>query len=265
MMKNYLIHKVNFAFLYFICLIPLVSNATKMPHYDIQVVTELLEPYQMYNAEGKLDGFATEVVRALFKQANADADIKVMPWSRAYNTALNVKNTMIYSMTRTKEREDKFLWLGELFEEKICYWTLKNSLKNKDELNQLNLKERKFSAPRYSIIAEYLLENNYKNVYYTSNGLQSLEMLFSGRTDYILATEHSLKISVKKLNPDFSTLKRVFKQKIILSPLSIAFNINSDIAVVKHFRKAFLTIKQNGILDKLTKKWHIGKLDNICK
>ena len=135
---------------------------------------------------------------------------------------------------------------------------------NKEKINEVALKNSLFSAPRYSIIAEYLLDNNFKNVYLTSNGLQSLEMLFSGRINYILASEHSLKIEVKKLNPHFSTLTRVLNDKIVPSSISIAFNRSSDVEMVKHFQQAFLEIKKNGTLAKVTEKWHIAKLNSIC-
>ena len=92
MMKNYFCHAVKATMICLACFISLTGNATEMPHYKVKVVTELLEPYQMYDSQGALDGFATEVVKALFQQANADADINVLPWARAYSTALNVKD-----------------------------------------------------------------------------------------------------------------------------------------------------------------------------
>ena len=53
------------------------------------VVTEILPPYQFYQENNVLSGFSVEVLEALFKITNDDADLKVLPWARAYRTALN--------------------------------------------------------------------------------------------------------------------------------------------------------------------------------
>ena len=173
---------------------------------------------------------------------------------------------MIFSIAETKRRRDKFLWVGELFEEKVCFWELdKLSSPNGNQIrSDANFKKSKFSASRFSIIADYLLDNDFTNIYFTSNEEQDIEMLFSGRTDMIFASEHSIKINVDKLNFDFSKIKRVMNKPIIPNPTSIAFNIDSDIAMVKHFQQAFLEIERNGTLAKIKQKWHVHTYNQSC-
>ena len=83
-MKSFLRYKVKISISLSIFFISFLCNAVQIPKYDVNVVTEILDPYQMYNDEGQLDGLSTDIVKALFKQANAKANIKVMPWPRAY-------------------------------------------------------------------------------------------------------------------------------------------------------------------------------------
>ena len=89
-------------------------------------------------------------------------------------------------------------------------------------------------------------------------------MLYSNRTDYILSTEYLLKLKTKSLNLDFSKIKRVEGKKVVANPLSIAFNIDSDMDMVKHFQKAFIAIERDGTLSEITKKWSISELGSSC-
>ena len=239
------------------------SVAKQVSQYEIQVVTELLEPYQVYNHDGTLGGFSTDVIKALLQQAQSTAKIEVMPWARAYNTALYSENVMIYSITKSDSRDRDFLWLGEIFEEKLCYWTLRHN-GSENKLVDKALKDKAFSAPRFSISAQYLLDNNFTNVYLTSNEEQSIEMLFLGRADFILATEYSLRLAARKLGLDLSKVKRMYENKVISNPLSIAFGLNTDREIIEHFQAAFSEIKRNGTLGKITQKWNIERLAQRC-
>lgn len=256
-MKKHIIYFVKIILVYTFLSVVNVVHATDN---NIRVVTEILAPYQIYNDQGVLDGFATEVIHALFKQADSEANINVMPWARAYSTALNVKNVMIYSITKSKHREDNFFWVGDIFTEKFCFWTIDNA----DKLSDSDFIKKRFAATRFSIDAQYLLDNNYKNIYLTSNENQTIEMLFSKRIDYVLSTEYLLKLKAKALNLDFSRIKKVEGRKVASNPLSIAFNLKSDIELVKHFQQAFEEIKRNGTLNKITKKWSLSKLGSSC-
>jgi polar amino acid transport system substrate-binding protein len=40
-----------------------------------------------------------------------DYKIELLPWVRAYNMALNRDNVLIYTITRTTERENLFHWI----------------------------------------------------------------------------------------------------------------------------------------------------------
>ena len=83
------------------------------------VVTEVLPPYQLYNENNVLSGFSVEVLEALFKITKDDIDLKVLPWARAYRTALNKPNTLIFSLSRSPSRENLFFWGGKLTTEEV--------------------------------------------------------------------------------------------------------------------------------------------------
>ena len=235
------------------------TSITPTPIAPIKIVTEILPPYQIYNEQGQLDGYAIEVVKALLKAVNLELPIKVLPWSRAYNMALVGENVMIFSMTQSKERLHKFIWIGDLIDEKVCFWQKVNK---KD--NQQNFKKSIFSAPRFSISAQYLLEQQYPNVYLTSTAEQSFAMLYSERADYIFTTEDAVKKYTEKLGFDAKQISRVKKIPAYKRPLGIAFSKNSDKSVIKTFQQAFKQLKQKGILLRMKKQWQLDIEPENC-
>ena len=52
-------------------------------------------------------------------------EIQWYPWARAYRIAQNEKNTAIFSILRSKEREELFDWACKLFEINIWVYRLK--------------------------------------------------------------------------------------------------------------------------------------------
>jgi len=236
--------------------LPMASEENSI--YQVKVVTEYLEPYQIENSDGSLGGFATDVVHALFKQAKSDANIHVMPWARAYEIAKAEKNIMIFSMARTPSREPLFQWIGSLKEEKLFFWGLSHKFPNPVKTTAL-LKGYKIAASRHSNVAQYLIENNFFNVYQLVKEDQNMLMLYRGRVDLIMATELTLRNRAKKLGLDFNKMSKVKPADELQNDLSIAFNLQSDIEMVKYFQKSFQEIKALGIIEELKKKWHIDK------
>ncbi len=91
----------------------------------VNVVTEDAYPFQ-YIKNNKIVGPTTDLVKKLLTEAHVDYEINMYPWARAYNLALSKPNTIIYSIARTKEREDKFLWIGSLMQLKYALYGLEN-------------------------------------------------------------------------------------------------------------------------------------------
>ena len=89
------------------------------------VVTEILPPYQFYQVNNELSGFSVEVMEEIFKITGDDIDLQVLPWARAYQTALTQPNTLIFSLSRSLAREKLFIWGGKLMKEDIYAWGLK--------------------------------------------------------------------------------------------------------------------------------------------
>ncbi|MDT0603161.1 substrate-binding periplasmic protein [Thalassotalea castellviae] len=226
---------------------------------EVKVVTEYLAPYQVNNADNSLGGLSTEIVQAIFKQANKTPNIIALPWARAYETASSEKNVMIYSIAQTKERLERFHWIGSLINEKLYFWGLKSQFPEAiDDLNQL----KKFivASARHSNVAHYLKRNNFKHNYKLVKEDQNILMLFKGRAELIIATELTLKHNAKKLNLAFDELIKIKEFTDLNSDLNLAMNLQSDPKLVAEFQRAYTEIKAQGVINAIYKKWGITEL-----
>ena len=82
----------------------------------LEILTEEFAPYN-FEENGKLQGISVDLLVLMLERAGFSEtreDIKVMVWSRAYGLVLNNPDTLLFSMTRTKERENLFKWVGPI-------------------------------------------------------------------------------------------------------------------------------------------------------
>jgi polar amino acid transport system substrate-binding protein len=223
---------------------------------EIKVVTEFLEPYQIKNPDGTLGGFSTDVVKALFEITEDQAEIEVMPWARAYEIALHKPNILIYSIARTKIRDTKFHWIGALKEERLYFWGLKKHY-TKTNYDVSALKNYKIAVSRNSNSAQYLMSQNFSNIYQLANERQNMNMLFIDRVDLILATQITIETRAKSLGYDFNELQRLNEVAALNNKLSIAFSLGTSSILVQKYQAAFQQLVTNGQLAKLKEKWKL--------
>ena len=91
--------------------LPVTSFAGTM---RVQVYTEDRAPFNYLDENGQLSGVSTEIMRAVFRQANIEASFHVYPWARSLFIVQHTPDALIFSIARSKEREGKFIWVGEL-------------------------------------------------------------------------------------------------------------------------------------------------------
>jgi polar amino acid transport system substrate-binding protein len=109
----------------------------------------------------------------------------MLPWNRAFNTALNSKNTLIYSIARTTEREPNFVWIGPVHKTQVNLYKLKsrsdikiasfNDIKN----YRLVLLTGGFIVEKFSN-ANFIQDKHYRLI---NSNESRIKMLFADRYD----------------------------------------------------------------------------------
>ena len=80
---------------------------------SLRILTENLPPLN-YVKDGALIGPSVEMVKEIQKRIGSTEEIQVYPWARAYQIALNEENVVLFGVSHTPPREDKFKWVGPL-------------------------------------------------------------------------------------------------------------------------------------------------------
>jgi polar amino acid transport system substrate-binding protein len=225
----------------------------------IQIVTEPLPPFQMVDENGKVTGAMTDVLAAMFNEANLSYEIKVYPWARAYQLAKTTPNTLIYSMLRDENRETDFQWLGKIYAIKTYFATLNR----RDDVKATSLaqaREYSVGSVRDDLAENYLKQHGFvegKNLYLNSNYITLWEMMFNGRTDMVVTNSVVWPFEVKDSGKDPDEVKLLFEIDDISTDLYVAANKNSDRKIIDQLQLALVTIKLNGIYQKILEKWQL--------
>jgi len=247
------LYPFNFALITAILIISFNAFAVE----KVLAVTEYLPPYQIKNEDCSLGGISTEVVKALFKQTKDEYKIEVMPWARAYKTALTKKNTLIYSISRTLARENLFHWVGAIKSERIYIWALKSS--HFSSVNSIEqLANQRIGLVRKSYAEKYIQDKKFTKIDLLVNDDQSVRMLFKNRVDLIIGDALTLAPRAAKYHLDFSQVEPLIEIKQLSVNLYIAFNLNSDTELVSRYQQAFKHLEKSGKIKKI-----LQKLDKI--
>jgi len=96
-------------------------SAQEIPKFRI-----MTEPWMRYQFEknGKLQGISVDLLELMLERIGSKQnrdDFEIIPWARAYYYAQNYKNTILFSTTRTPEREKMFKWVGPIFTNAMCF------------------------------------------------------------------------------------------------------------------------------------------------
>jgi len=83
---------------------------------ELTLLTENYPPYNFRKA-GELKGLAVDLMVEMLERAGSKlgrGNIKLWPWARGYRQVLRRKGTVLFSTTRTAQREKLFAWVGPI-------------------------------------------------------------------------------------------------------------------------------------------------------
>jgi polar amino acid transport system substrate-binding protein len=172
---------------------------------SLRVLTEHLPPYQIAYGVNLKGGTVGLKVQKFLNSVVPSTAIEVLPWNSAYNIALNRPNTLIFSITRTPEREDKFIWITKVANLKPKLYALKKSNIN-PTTNLSSLERYTVGTSLNDLVTNKLLEQgfNFKdNLVQIVNADSIVAMLHKGRLDLIAADPHMIEYycKVNNINP----------------------------------------------------------------
>ncbi len=145
----------------------------------LQLMTENDPPHNMLK-NGKVIGLATEKLEEAFKRAGVTQRIELMPWARAYRSALTRPDFCVFSTARTPQRESLFKWIGPVAAMDWVLYT-RADMKKPQRLEEVG--NAPIGGYLLDVISVWLADRGYR-VETASSDMVNPKKLMLGRIDY---------------------------------------------------------------------------------
>jgi polar amino acid transport system substrate-binding protein len=208
---------------------------------------------------GKLKGLSIEVFDALVKHLDTKIslnDVKLRPWAFGYKVTLKKKNTMLFSTTRTKQREKLFKWVGPIVVTKVGLMAPKNrniSIKNKASLNNYKIGAVINDIGEQLLLSAGVKKSNIKSTSGKTPVITNFRKMGKGSIDMFAYNINVAMYGAKsyQINSNDFEVVHILKE----GKLYFAFNKNTSDKIIIKWQKALDKIKADGTYDKILKKY----------
>jgi polar amino acid transport system substrate-binding protein len=215
-----------------------------------KIMTEDYPPFN-FQQDGKLTGLATEVVQEIAKRIGHPTDIELLPWARGYGLIQQQDGMILYSMTRTEEREGLFKWVGPIASNKWVFFGKKGSGITLASLADAK-KVGKVGTYKDDAAEMFLKAEGFTNLDSVVDDLQNVPKLMAGRINLWIVGELQgiHKAKAKGVNDQLEKLLDVKDTQ-----LYIAFSKKTADSDIAQWQKALDAMKADGSYDAIVKKY----------
>lgn len=244
--------------LWIIGILFLTAPAYNCYAFKLMVITEDYIPFN-YLDNDKVSGFTTEIVQLLINETRVEIEgnkIHLWPWKRAYQAAIENNNILLFTTTRTPQRENMFKWVGPIYPRE--QWMFKLASRNEVKVDNLEqAKNYMIAVVPESANHQYFLKNGFKeqiNLSLVNSWQSKLKMLLAGRVDLVSYIPIEAAYRLKQLGEDYGKLNKLF---LISGEYQyyLAFSKEVPDDLIIQFQKAYDELKKNGLYDQILEKY----------
>lgn len=218
-------------------------------------VTENLPPLN-YLDEGTAQGFSVELLRMMAAQAGLRLELQVLPWMRAMQVAEAHAHSVLFSLTRTPERESHFQWVGPIAQRRILLY----KLASRADLNLAQLSE--LGSARIGVVRDSAADRALQAAGLRPGaGLElglddatNLRKLLAARMEYIALLDWAAAWNLRQLQLPYGTLQPVLEQDASKS-YWYGLRPDADPALVRRLQAALDALKRDGRYEKLRQRY----------
>lgn len=245
------------------CLVLATAVGTRLPAVAAPAerallgFTENLAPLNYQDADGP-QGFAVELLRLMAAAAGLPLELQVLPWQRAVQMAETQAGSVLFSLTRTPEREAQFQWVGPIAQRRILIYKL--ARREDLRLAQLgDLNGMKIGVVRDSAADRQLQAAGLKPGLQLEHGLDdatNVRKLLAGRMEFIVLLDWAAAWNMRQLNLPYTTLQPVMEQDASRS-YWYGLRLDTDPALVRRLQAELDTLKRDGRYERLRQRYFV--------
>jgi len=221
---------------------------------DLTLITENYPPYN-FHKDGELRGIAVDLIVEMLERAGSKlerASIKLWPWARGYRQVLRKQDTVLFSTTRTAEREKLFAWVGPIAPTTIgliAHKSRKITVREIEDAKKFKIGVIADDVGEQLLIKEGFDTRNLDRVSGSDVTLLSIKKLSVGRID-LWSYERNVamwEIKDKGFSPDDFEVVHVLGG----GELYYAFNPETSPALTSQLQRALDQMKADGSYDRI--------------
>ena len=236
--------------------IPLAIIAQLIPAQDrrIDIVTEEWAPYN-YTEDGIIKGFSVDIVRHIIRELKVDVDLRIIPSMRTTLILDNNPRTMMITMLRTQEREQRYQWIGPLGDGVIYFYKMRGNPLVISTLEDAK-KVRLIACRHAGLVFNTLKAAGFTNLDASSTSGESIyRKLLNNRCELgISETDLGVKHILRQMNYPSDALVRT-DVKVVESPLYIACSKDIPAEEIAQWQESLDRMKASGAYDEIYKKY----------
>jgi polar amino acid transport system substrate-binding protein len=207
---------------------------------QLTILTDHFPPLTYQNKKGEFVGSADLIIKKLFKEAHLNYQIKSYPWVRALKLLDENVNHLIYPLSRSKKREQQYIWIAPLFHLEIKTYGLNKNYVNIDVTEG----DYQFVCIQTTINCQAVNSLNVPNsalsIISNISVKQMIKMVLQGRVDFFMSTESEFNYTIKNLGIDPKLFRElVDHQYVVTDYLAAKTGINPSI--VKQLKAALVS------------------------
>lgn len=227
----------------------------------LQALTESLPPLN-YEQDGKITGFASELLDLMAAEAGISLQKQLLPWVRAYDRATKPGDTVLYSLVRTPEREPLFRWVGPIGPRRILLykWADRNDIQPKtlDDARNYRIGTTLESAATKNLIKQGFvpmpMDGAASGLEQGANDEQNMRKFIAKRFDLLVSLDWAAAYNAKNAGIDPTDLVPALVLDDSLN-YWYGLNLSVDPDVAKRLNAALQKLRNDGRYAQLRQKY----------
>lgn len=218
------------------------------PAVALNITTENNPPFNYQDGQS-VTGLSSEILLEMGRHSGIPLNIQVLPWARAYRTALIQPDTCVYSTVRLAEREASFKWVGPL---SVNKWALFAKSDFNKSINTIDdAKTYRIGGVNMDAKSMYLQSIGFANIDLIADDSLNLSKLIAGRIDLWITGLYR----VKEFNDQARS--KAIKPVWIVREVEyfLACNLNTSDATINALTQALQMLREQGYIKAVTDRY----------
>ncbi|NDV28181.1 ABC transporter substrate-binding protein [Desulfovibrio sp. JC010] len=234
---------MRFFVILFIVVSAVFSTSSVQASKGLSFYTHFIKPFA-YEEEGRICGFAVEVVREMMKLTGQSCEIEMLPFARGLKLVQSFPEKAFFIVAKRPERLGSVKWVGPLVTSGVYFYKAKGKQFEADSLEEMKQLES-VCVGRGNADHTYLESLGFENLVPVNNQMVSLQLLVKGRVDVTPVSEMVMPAMAQQAGIDVSKIEST-GVKLYDSELFLVFSKETPEWTVAKWQAALDELKRNG-------------------